>query len=51
MKDFNFFDELVVSRKKKTSSSTYILLSAILLFAVLGVNADSVQELTASSVR
>ena len=37
MKDFNFFDELVVSRKKKTSSSTYILLSAILLFAVLGL--------------
>ena len=37
MKDFNFFEELVVSRKKKTSSSTYILLSAILLFAVLGL--------------
>lgn len=37
MKDFNFFDELVVRRKKKTSNTTYVLLSAILLFAVLGI--------------
>lgn len=36
MKDFNFFKELAVSRKKKTSSATYVLSASILLVLALG---------------
>jgi len=36
MKDFNFFDQLVIGRKKKTSSLTYVMSVVLLLLLALG---------------
>lgn len=36
MKDFNFFDQLAVGSKKKTSSLTYVISVILLLFLALG---------------
>ncbi len=36
MRDFNFFEDLAVNRKKETSSSTYLIGAALLLILTLG---------------
>jgi len=36
MRDFNFFEDLSVNRKKKTASSTYVIGAVLLLFLSLG---------------